>query len=138
MHSGQIALPGGGMEKIDEDLVKTALRETEEEIGVNTSDVNIIGILSELYIPASNYKVLPVVGYCSEKPDFVPDEREVEEVIPSNLQDLVTSNVGEIVDILISEKYSLKAPHFKSSDHVVWGATAMMLAELQTILKPLL
>ena len=71
-HSGQVALPGGKVEEGDPDVVFTALREAEEEIGIDAGKVEVIGSLSELYIPVSNYLVRPFVGYLSEAPIFIP------------------------------------------------------------------
>jgi len=72
VHSGQISLPGGKKEDNDRNLVETALRETEEELGISAIDVQVLGSLSELYIQPSNVDVLPVVGYVKKVPNFVP------------------------------------------------------------------
>ncbi|MFT6411681.1 MAG: 8-oxo-dGTP pyrophosphatase MutT (NUDIX family), partial [Flavobacteriales bacterium] len=77
VHSGQIAFPGGAKEEQDSDLMQTALRETEEEVGVHSSAIQIIGALSEIYIPPSNFLVQPYIGILSERPAFLRDEFEV-------------------------------------------------------------
>ncbi len=83
VHSDQgWALPGG---KKDVNLHETDLREASEEIGIELDNLKIIGSLTELYILVSNFKVLPVAGYCLEKPTFTPDNHEVEEIITADL-----------------------------------------------------
>ena len=81
-HGGQMALPGGKMETQDESLVRTALREAEEEIGIKALDVNVLGKLSQVFIPVSNYLVQPVVGILDYKPEFFPDSKEVQAIFP--------------------------------------------------------
>ncbi len=135
IHSGQIALPGGGMEAEDSDLVQTALREAEEEIGVVRSQVSIIGTLTEFFVAASNYNILPVIGYCHEKPRFIPDSREVSEIIHPRAIDLLDENKKGVKDITVRNGFRLSSPYYDLENKVVWGATAMMLSELVTILK---
>ncbi|CAN5523560.1 CoA pyrophosphatase [soil metagenome] len=89
IHSGQISFPGGKKEEIDQDLIATALRETMEEIGVLEKDVTVLGTLTEMYIPASNFKVLPVVGYLNSHPYFVPDQYEVVKIIEASIKGLL-------------------------------------------------
>ena len=88
VHGGQMAFPGGRAEKEDENLIRTALREAQEEIGVRVSDVTILGKLTKLYIPPSNFYVQPVVGFMARRPDFFPDPREVDKVIEIALTDV--------------------------------------------------
>jgi len=89
VHSGQIALPGGRFESSDGDLLNTALREAREEIGIDPGKVRIIGQLTELYIPPSNYLVAPFIGFVTDEPSFEPDLLEVEEIIVIRLSDLI-------------------------------------------------
>lgn len=134
-HSGQIGLPGGKKDPDDDNLTATALRETEEEIGVNRNQIRIIGALTPLFIPASNFNILPVAGYLPFKPEFVPDAFEVQSVI--------TAHVGELLEtpeplrkmIRISSGMEIRAPYYSILGHVVWGATAMILSELLCLLK---
>ena len=86
IHSGQIAFPGGRYEESDKDLKTTALREVEEEIGIKTDTVDILGHLTDLYIPPSNFMVRAFVGYVNEKPVFNINEREVQEVLVLNYE----------------------------------------------------
>lgn len=134
-HGGQVSLPGGKWEEADSDLQSTALRETFEEIGIAQSQVSIIGKLSDLYIPASNFKVSPFVGYVKENPSFAIDAYEVKELIEAELSALVDKDYHKEKDITVQQRFRLKAPYFDVQGKVVWGATAMMLAELITIVE---
>ncbi len=137
VHSDQVALPGGKREITDIDLIQTALREAREEIGIKEESIKIIGFLTELYIPVSNFRVLPVIGYSLDKPSFIPDNHEVKEIILANVEILTNDIERKVADIRVGEKYDLKAPYFSVEDRLIWGATAMMLSELQAVLiKP--
>lgn len=127
-HSGQVSFPGGKFEQEDVDLRNTALRETEEEIGVRSESIEVIGSLSELFIIASNFKVFPSVGFTKERPEFIPDSVEVESVLEVSLSHLRdTSRRG--VEKMTFGNYTIHSPYFDVDGHVVWGATAMMLSE---------
>ena len=127
-HSGQVSFPGGKFEPEDKDLKETALRETEEEIGVKSSDIQVIGGLSELFIIASNFKVFPTVGFVTERPVFVPDAIEVEDILEVSLSDLKNLSKRGVEEMTFG-KYTINSPYFDVDGHVVWGATAMMLSE---------
>ncbi|CAG4992732.1 putative Nudix hydrolase NudL [Dyadobacter sp. CECT 9275] len=134
VHSGQIAFPGGRYELSDEDLIRTALREAQEEIGLRLTDVKILGVLSELFIPPSNFYVLPVVATIPYRPDFYPDIREVEDVFEVRLKEIMdTSILGESVIIVRGEQ--VRAPHYAVRGYKIWGATAMMISELLTVMN---
>ncbi len=135
VHSGQVGFPGGKFESSDENLVATALRETNEEIGVVTSDVEIVGKLTELYIPPSNFLVHPHVGKINYKPSFFPDEKEVMKVIDVSLDDLMNEHTVNEKKIKLSNGLQISSPYFDFQGHAVWGATAMILSELKTILR---
>lgn len=129
VHSGQVGLPGGGVEPEDRDLLHTALRETHEEIGVDPSQVNVLGQLSKLYIYPSNNLVLPVVGWAAERPTFLPDAHEVALLIEASLLEFLDpanrrSEVWELAN------HSATVPFFGVQNQTVWGATAMILGEL--------
>lgn len=129
-HSGQIAFPGGKQEDSDKDLVETALRETEEEVGVSPSMVNVLGELTELYIPPSNFLVQPILGFASEKPNFVADPREVEVILETPVEEFfIPGNKKEKDIFLPNYNMSIKAPYFDVHQRTVWGATAMMIQE---------
>lgn len=135
VHSGQISFPGGGLETIDKDMFDTALRETEEEIGVNRNSVITIGKLTDLFIPPSNFLVTPVVGYTTERPDFRPDPDEVDRILEFPLDELLNElNIME-KDITIFPEVMLKVPCFYIDGNVIWGATAMILSELIDVIR---
>lgn len=135
VHSGQISFPGGGFEEGDEDIIATALREAEEEIGVDRKAVIPIGTLTELFIPPSNFLVTPVVGYTSERPDFIPDPDEVDLILEISLDDLLKDETKQEQDITLFPAINLRVPCFYVEGHVIWGATAMMLSELIDIIN---
>jgi 8-oxo-dGTP pyrophosphatase MutT (NUDIX family) len=135
-HAGQVSLPGGKAEA-GEDFIQTALRETEEEIGVPRNRVKVIGRLSDFFVIPSNFMITPVVGYTSPKPEFVPQESEVVKILAGNLSTLLSDDAIQIKEILAAKTYRLMAPHFLIENEVVWGATAMMLNELRTVLREL-
>jgi 8-oxo-dGTP pyrophosphatase MutT (NUDIX family) len=137
-HSGQISLPGGKLEPGDPDRVATALREAEEEMGIPRQRVEVLGNLSELYIPPSNFRVLPVLGYMREKPLFIPDPVEVASIIETPVRALLTPEARQETDRPPGIRYSMRVPYFAVGEHVVWGATAMMLSEFLSVVQPLL
>ncbi len=134
-HSGQISLPGGKQEVSDPDSVHTALRETEEEIGINKNQVKVLGHLSRLYIAASNYDVLPVVGYLDQSPLFVPDNHEVEHVVDARLDDLLNEKLHKNTEMQVGPNVIINSPYFHLNDKIVWGATAMMLSEFSEVVR---
>lgn len=135
-HGGQISLPGGKAET-GENVVETALRECEEEIGVNREAVHVLGKLSDFLVTPSNFLVTPVVGYVTSPPVFVPDPYEVAGIIEAQLAHLVDDEYLKEKEIVAAGKYRMRAPHFELENEVVWGATAMMLSELRVVLKEL-
>ncbi|MEW7278380.1 CoA pyrophosphatase [Aquimarina sp. 2201CG1-2-11] len=135
VHSGQVALPGGKVEKYDEDYTMTALRETEEEVGVEISKVKVLKPLTKVYIPPSNFWVHPFLGYTEDRPDFVIQEEEVAKVIEVPIQELLDEN--NVASKILSTSYAknIEVPSFDLKGYTVWGATAMMLSELKTLFK---
>jgi len=135
-HSGQISFPGGRFEEEDQTLLRTALRETEEEIGVDTSSVKVLGALTDLYIPVSNYQVHPFVGILSHTPTFSPQWDEVQSIVETPLDILCDPATRQRTDLRLSDHIVLKnVPFFNVSGKVIWGATAMMLSELLELLE---
>ncbi|MCL6260590.1 CoA pyrophosphatase [Aquiflexum sp. TKW24L] len=129
VHGGQISFPGGKWEPEDADLSVTALREAEEEIGVYAEKVTVLGKLSDVYIPPSNFLVSPFIGFVSEKPDFRPDATEVERIISCPFPLLIDKEIRKHTQVRGSSGVSFQAPFFDIENEVVWGATAMMLGE---------
>lgn len=135
VHSAQIAFPGGKFEETDIDLLHTALRETQEEIGIDTQQLEIIGKLTDVYISPSNFLVSPFIAYTSQTPIFKADTREVERIITTDILGLNDSNIKGIKTITHSNGYKIKSPYYNIEGHTVWGATAMMISELNAILE---
>lgn len=133
-HGGQISLPGGKAEP-GEDAIQTALREGHEEIGVITSELHVVGRLSDFFVIPSNFMIVPVVAVAPSRPLFIPQEREVEKIIEGDLQLLLRDDAVQEEEILAAKKYPMRAPHFKIEGEIVWGATAMMLNELRVIVR---
>ena len=138
VHSGQVSFPGGKHEETDESLVFTALREAREEIGIDPRKIQVIGQLTELYIPPSNFLVTPVAGFQATRPQFVADPKEVARIIEVDLDELLDDNNCQIREIKLKSGTSLMAPVYILNGQIVWGATAMMLSELKEILKEML
>ena len=134
-HSGQISFPGGKREASDRDIVHTALREASEEVGILMEDVDVIGKLSDVYIPVSNFNVSPIVGFINYHPQFIIDAREVEELIELKLTDLTDVKELASSNITLRNKTVIKVPSFDLNDKVIWGATAHILNELRWILR---
>lgn len=135
VHSGQIALPGGKVEPEDASLVATAQRETEEEIGVRVPKAQIIGVLSELYIPPSNFIVTPVLAYAVVPPTYQPEPREVARVLDFPLAAFTEPGNVSSVRVKAMRGITLEAPCYVIDGHTVWGATAMMMSELLAVLQ---
>lgn len=132
VHAGQMAFPGGRFEKTDESLIRTALREAQEEIGIKANDVQILGVLSELFIPPSNFYVLPVVGILPYRPDFYPDPREVDQVFEVKFSEMNDEKIVGLTEIDV-RGVLIDAPFYDIQGHKVWGATAMMISELLAV-----
>ncbi|MFH0866384.1 MAG: CoA pyrophosphatase [Bacteroidota bacterium] len=137
-HGGQVSLPGGKKEAEDDDIIKTALREAQEEIGVNRNEIRIIGSLSRLYIPPSNFVIYPSVGYISKRPVFIPCAEEVDEIIEYDIMSLLDPEIKKITRIKILKIFSFNAPYFDVHKKIVWGATAMVLSEFREILAEII
>ena len=136
VHAKQMSFPGGKKDSDDESLIVTALRETEEEIGIDPHKIEVIGALTELFIIASNFNVLPTIGLIKEVPEFLADEHEVDEIIEVKLADLMDDDKQKEKPLTILQGITINAPYFDLNDKVVWGATAMILSELKHILRP--
>jgi len=135
VHSGQIAFPGGKFEKSDKNLINTSLRETEEEIGINTEHIEIIGQLSELFIPPSNFIVSPIVGFSDRALNYKINHREVDVVFEVSISEIINSKPSYHVDFITINNKVVKAPCYIFGQYKVWGATSMILSELIYLLK---
>lgn len=135
VHSSQIAFPGGKVELSDESLKHTALRETEEEIGISQNQINVIRSFSSVYIPPSNFMVFPFLGYSTGELIFKPDPNEVAGIIEFPLDQFLDDRIIVKKKMATSYSVSIDVPSFRIYDHYVWGATAMMLSELKETIK---
>ena len=136
VHSGQISFPGGRYEDGDIDMIHTALREAEEETNIRAEDVEVLGEISPVYIPPSNFYVRPVVAWAKNSLDLIPDPSEVTEILKIPLNDLLNPQNRQNRNISHREFNIIDVPCFYIEGHVIWGATAMMLMEILDIINP--
>ena len=136
-HSGQVSLPGGKAEQ-GEDPIVTALRECEEEIGVDRKSLVVLGRLTNFFVIPSNFIITPVVAIAASIPVFKPDPYEVARIFSFPLRDLLNDDAIKQKEIVAAGKFKLMAPHFEIDGEIVWGATAMMLNEFRTILRDII
>ena len=135
MHSGQVSLPGGRVEPEDKDLKHTALRETEEEVGVPKKRIEVLGQLTTLPIPVSRFEVHPFVGAIHEVPVLVPEAKEVARIIETPLHLLTDPATRKQTKMDLMRYPDVTVPYFAIDGETVWGATAMILSEFAEILK---
>jgi 8-oxo-dGTP pyrophosphatase MutT (NUDIX family) len=133
-HSNQISFPGGKIEKSDNNLSQTALRETFEEVGVSQEKVEILREITNVYIPPSNFLVTPFIGITKTKPMFKVNS-EVAEIIEISFLDLLDDNNLGTIQITNSYMKETLVPSFNINGSVIWGATAMILSEIKEVLK---
>tara|TARA_R110002072_G_scaffold23949_2_gene82015 strand:- start:132040 stop:132636 length:597 start_codon:yes stop_codon:yes gene_type:complete len=138
VHSAQVGFPGGKIEPEDQSLLETALRETEEEVGVNAKSISVLKQLTEIYIPPSDFFVQPFLGVTYQTPIFIPQEEEVEALIEVPLTHFMDDKILTTSTLSTSYATNIQVPAFMLNDHVVWGATAMMLSEVRELLKQVL
>jgi 8-oxo-dGTP pyrophosphatase MutT (NUDIX family) len=134
-HGGQVSLPGGRMEP-GEDVVAAALREAHEELAVPTEAVDVLGTLTPIYIAPSDFVVYPVVAAASRRPDFRPDRREVAAVLEAPMASFVGASARR-TEWRFAGGVRRYVPYFLAGDEHVWGATAMILAELAALWPPI-
>ena len=135
-HSGQISLPGGKKEKYDLNLAATALRETQEEIGIQPENVDLLGKLTPIYIPVSNFSVQPFIGLVQSETPFILSEREVKSVFKIKVSDLLNPKSKVKKDIPNHMGQVLKnIPCFYIEERIIWGATSIILNEFKVILE---
>jgi 8-oxo-dGTP pyrophosphatase MutT (NUDIX family) len=135
VHGGQISFPGGKIENDDPTSEHAARRETREEIGWSLETHHLIGKLTDVYIPVSKFRVEPYFYLIDELQDFQLNPREVSEIIPLPVDFLVSQNSSRNVTIPLAGKSVLKdVPAFVYNEHIIWGATALMLGEIKTML----
>lgn len=133
-HSGQISLPGGKKDNSDADFAETAIRETWEEIGVRTSQIKILRELSPIYIPPSNFFVYAFLTCTEKTPDFKFQEGEVQKILEVPLS-LIKNLPKPPLTIELPKTNGYKVPYFDFQNYKIWGATSMILSELNEMLK---
>lgn len=131
-HSGQISLPGGKHETEDLNIEATALRETEEEFGIDRRQIRLLGSLTPVYIPVSHSLAYPAIGAMAHRPTFLPNSREVAEVIEVSLPHLQRPDIVKQTQLEIRGT-SLRVPYYDVNGHIVWGATAIILSEFLSL-----
>jgi 8-oxo-dGTP pyrophosphatase MutT (NUDIX family) len=134
-HSGQISLPGGRYDLEDGSLLRTALRETEEELGVAPADLTVWGRLEPQYIVASHYALAPFVAYTPRRPAFRPAPAEVAEVIELPLAHLLDPATLE-EEVWDLQGTARRVSFYRLAEHKIWGATARILHQIVTLLDP--
>ena len=134
VHGGQISFPGGKHEPEDESVIQTALREADEETGIDRSGVNVIGTLTPLFIPVSNMIVTPVLGWINGKPVFKHKQDEVLFLIEADLKILLDPATVRLKPYEIRGE-TLEIKYFDYEGNTIWGATAMILHELLIIIR---
>lgn len=135
-HKGQISLPGGSWEN-GEQLHETALRETEEEIGISADKTKIIYELTPLFVKVTGYMIHPFVAYITQKPHIVPDQNEVNNVFTASISELMDP-ANQLTELMTIREIPVDVPFFKFGKYKVWGATAMILSEFRYCLKEIL
>lgn len=132
-HPGQISFPGGRKEA-GESLLETALRETDEEVGIKSESIEILGQLSSVYVSVSNFNIQPYIGFTSSLPKFTINIDEVEDVIEIPIKEFLDTK-NHSTNQINTSKGNLNVPCYSIDNHIIWGATSMMIAELEAILK---
>ncbi|MEJ2594313.1 MAG: CoA pyrophosphatase [bacterium] len=134
VHSGQVAFPGGRVEEADLSYTDTALREAWEEVNINPSRVRVIGGLSKLHIPPSNFDVYPIVGYTTERPDLKGND-EVDRIVEVDVEELLDpeTRTSKIIRHRLGQR--VEVPCYFIEGEIIWGATAMILGELIALIN---
>jgi 8-oxo-dGTP pyrophosphatase MutT (NUDIX family) len=127
-HRGEVSLPGGAIEPHEDGPVSAALRESYEELGVDSASVAVWGTLTPIYIPPSNFRITPVVGFSDQAPVLRPNSDEVSAVITVTLRELLDP-ATVVVEQWTLRGAEVRVPYFAIAGHKVWGATAIVLSE---------
>jgi 8-oxo-dGTP pyrophosphatase MutT (NUDIX family) len=135
-HSGQIAFPGGKTDEKDKDLIHTALRESHEEIGLRTDESKLIGALSPVYIPISNFNVQPFLFLHFNSLALLAEDREVAEILTVPLSEIIEDkNINKREITLKDTNETIEVTGFLLQENWVWGASALILNEVKEVLK---
>ncbi len=137
-HSGQVSFPGGRFEPEDITMQGTAMREAQEEVGIDPTQIDVLGALTSLYIPVSNYNVFPFVAYKDSRPEYSLNPKEVNHILEIPLSYLLDDYNKVTTDVSSPAVPGLirKVKAYRLGDGtIIWGATAMIISELETIMK---
>jgi 8-oxo-dGTP pyrophosphatase MutT (NUDIX family) len=133
-HAGEVSLPGGAVDAADASREATALREAWEEVGVPPASVHLLGTLDEIWIPVSNFELLPFVGAVPSRPALTPHTDEVAAIVEIPVRHLLTDDA--VTDELIEGPgWRLQAGVYRFAGQRIWGATARTLAMFATVLS---
>lgn len=135
VHSSQVSFPGGSFDEGDSTLEETALRENEEETGISKESIHIIGSLTELYIPPSNFMVKPIIGYTTKTINVNPDPREVDQIFETDISLFLNDSNIKTKEITIKDGRKFVTPYYDVNGLTVWGATAMILKEFSEVCR---
>ena len=138
VHSAQVGFPGGKPEPEDDGLEATALRETWEEIGVSSDKITVLRELSSIYIPPSNFLVSLFIGIAHTPLTFTLQPSEVDAIIEVSLTDFMNDSLEVVSEVLAADGVAYEVPAFNLNSRIVWGATAMMLIEIKSMLNQIL
>jgi 8-oxo-dGTP pyrophosphatase MutT (NUDIX family) len=136
-HRGEVSLPGGATDPEDDGPTATALRESYEELGIPYASVDIWGMLASIYIPPSNFRLTPVVGFAAAPPHYQPNPAEIAAVFCVPLRQVLAPDTVE-VEVWTLRGERMHVPFFALEGYKVWGATALVLSELVARLRRLL
>lgn len=136
VHSAQVSFPGGKFEDGEIHPEQVAVREAGEELGILPHEIEIVGRLSPLTIPVSKMRVQPVIARLSRTSPFLPDSREVSEVLEVPFHYLADRSNVKTVEVIAGKDQRMEVPAFDLGKSVIWGATAMMISELLTLVSP--
>ncbi len=134
-HAGQIGFPGGQLEESDESFEDCALRETNEELGLDISKIELLGPMTPIYVYVSNFMVYPFVGIYHGDLDYTLQKSEVDYVIEAPISDFLNDSIVKTKDIQIRQGLLKNVPYYDLQGETLWGATAMMTSEFITIIK---
>lgn len=134
VHGGQISFPGGKQEPSDVNIIQTAIREANEETGVDPAKISVIGTLTPLFIPVSNILVTPIVGWIKDKPVFNHQPEEVVFLIEADIKRLLDPSIIKTKPLEIRGEM-IEVKYFDYDGNMIWGATAMIFYELLIILR---
>ena len=128
-HTGEVSFPGGRHEPSDPDLLTTALRESEEEIGLGRHLVRIVGELPQLTTVSSPSPIVPFVGVLEEEPALTPSQREVDAILHVSLAELMRPEIYR-EELWMRNGEAMEITFFELEGDTLWGATARMLRDL--------